>query len=202
MHLTSRPHPDRIRLFQSNWMERTTLTPFPVFLTVWLLLIAALGWFASRHLPLPTVALFALAGLVLWPMVEYAAHRYVFHFEPTSDRGRRMVFMIHMNHHIDPGDPLRGLMPLTVSLPLALLFWAMFRLCLGPSGDAMLLGFVAGYVTYDTVHWACHQLPMRGRLAARLKRHHLRHHHAGQKANYAITAIFLDPLFRSGLKRR
>ncbi len=183
-------------------MELTTLTPFPLFLPVWLLVLAAVATMAERSVGALPLLLAALAGLLFWTLFEYAAHRFVFHLELRSDWGRRLVFLLHENHHQDPADPLRSIMPLTVSLPLGAVTWGMFALAFGATGHAMFLGFALGYVGYDTVHWACHQRPMRGPIAARLKRHHLRHHYAGQDANYAITAIFWDWVFGSGLTRR
>jgi sterol desaturase/sphingolipid hydroxylase (fatty acid hydroxylase superfamily) len=45
------------------------------------------------------------------------------------------------------------------------------------------------------VHYACHQLPMRGAVARRLRNHHMRHHYARRDGNYAITGVIWDRLF-------
>ncbi len=183
-------------------MELTTLTPFPLFLPVWLLVLAVVAVVAERAVGVAPLLLAAAAGLLSWTLFEYLGHRFVFHLELRSGWGRRLVFLLHQNHHQDPTDPLRSLMPLTVSLPLGAAIWGASLLVWGGAGHAFFLGFASGYGGYDTVHWACHQLPMRGPVGARLKRHHLRHHYAGQDANYAITAIFWDRVFGSGLTRR
>jgi hypothetical protein len=62
----------------------------------------------------------------------------------------------------------------------------------GPAGTVIFLGFCIGYIIYDCVHYACHQLPMRGPVLRQLRRHHLCHHHGREEGNYAITAIFLE----------
>jgi len=201
---TGRPksaHATRIRLFRNPVLERLTLTPFPLFLSVWLVVLTILLAVALRHEGAAATAGLALAGFVVWPFFEYAAHRYVFHWRPRSQAGRKLVFLLHGNHHDDPADPLRSLMPVHVSLLLGLAIGTPLILGLRGAGAALFLGFASGYVLYDAVHWACHQRPMRGPLAARLKRHHLRHHYAGREANFAITAIFLDRIFGSGLTR-
>ena len=199
---TGPSRPFRVRLFRNRWMELTTLTPFPLFLPVWLLVLAGVAAVAVRAVTPVPLLLAVAAGLLSWTLFEYAAHRFLFHLELRSGWGRRLVFLLHENHHQDPADPLRSIMPLTVSLPLAAVIWGLALLVFGGLGHALFLGFAFGYVGYDTVHWACHQLPMRSPVAARLKRHHLRHHHVGQDANYAITAIFWDRVFGSGLTRR
>jgi sterol desaturase/sphingolipid hydroxylase (fatty acid hydroxylase superfamily) len=38
-------------------------------------------------------------------------------------------------------------------------------------------------------------MPMRGPVLRQMRRHHLRHHHAREEGNYAITAIFWDWVF-------
>jgi sterol desaturase/sphingolipid hydroxylase (fatty acid hydroxylase superfamily) len=45
---------------------------------------------------------------------------------------------------------------------------------------------------------------MRSPVLRHLRRHHIRHHHAKQEGNYAITATFWDRLFRTEIpaKRR
>jgi sterol desaturase/sphingolipid hydroxylase (fatty acid hydroxylase superfamily) len=202
MVFPARPHPSRVRLFQNRWMEITTLTPLSVFVLTWMVVLAVVAVVAARHVaPVPLV-ICAVVGLALWTLFEYAGHRFLFHLDLKSAWGQRLIFLMHENHHADPADPLRSIMPLTVSLPLGAAIWGLALLICGSLGHAVFLGFGLGYVFYDTLHWACHQMPMRGALGTKLKRHHLRHHHAGQDANYAITAIFLDRLFGTGLKRR
>ena len=58
---------------------------------------------------------------------EYLLHRFVFHLEPDSRWGRRLHFIIHGVHHDFPHDPMRLVMPPSVSIPLAIAFWFGFR---------------------------------------------------------------------------
>jgi sterol desaturase/sphingolipid hydroxylase (fatty acid hydroxylase superfamily) len=70
-----------------------------------------------------------------------------------------------------------------------------FLLAFGAAGSLPFFGFMVGYVAYDGVHHTCHHFAMRGPVFRALKRHHLRHHHAKQNGNFAITAIFWDRIF-------
>jgi dihydroceramide fatty acyl 2-hydroxylase len=197
--------PQRIRLFKSERLEKLTLISPRTFALSWGILLPVIAWagWGSAD-PLRALGLVA-AGLFAWTLFEYAMHRYLFHLDSTIPVVRWMVFLIHGNHHADPGDPLRGLMPLPVSVSVGLLVWVGCEAALGMAGTWAFLGFMTGYVIYDSVHFACHQFPMRGRLGAALKRHHMRHHHIDQNGNYAISAIVWDRVFRSritSLKRR
>jgi sterol desaturase/sphingolipid hydroxylase (fatty acid hydroxylase superfamily) len=167
------------------------------FAVSWALLlpmIAWIGWDSAK--PAHAVALIA-AGLFAWTLFEYAMHRFPFHFVSEQSVVSRLVFMMHGNHHEDPNDAMRNLMPLLVSIPIAALVWTGCLALLGAPGTWLFLGWITGYVIYDTVHYACHQWPMRGPLGSALKRHHMRHHYIDETGNYAISAIFWDRVFGS-----
>lgn len=194
--------PPRIRLFQSRWLERLTVISAPAFIMLWALGLPGIAWCAwGAAAPPLAVALFVL-GALLWTLTEYALHRFLFHWEPASALLHRIVFVMHGNHHAMPNDPLRNLMPPIVSLPVGGAIWLAMLAVLGPAGSWLMLGFMTGYVGYDLLHYACHQWPMKGRLARALKAHHMQHHHLHEPGNYAITTIFWDRLFRTRINRR
>ncbi|WP_255406246.1 sterol desaturase family protein [Novosphingobium sp. CF614] len=138
-------------------------------------------------------------GMLVWTVFEYALHRFLFHMKLDSAAGKQLLFLIHGNHHADPGDRYRNMMPLVVSVTLGGLCWAGFVALAGRPGSLLFLGFGLGYVIYDTIHYACHQWPMRGPVLKQLKRHHLRHHYARTDGNYSISAIFWDRLLGTGI---
>lgn len=185
----------RIRLFRNDLLERLTLVSPPAFALTWAVFLALAlyaGWGATS---LSVSIMLVLLGVLIWTLFEYAMHRFIFHLKPTSAVGRWLIFLTHGNHHAAPGDRYRNIMPPIVSLVLSGAIWWAFWMLLGPTGSVLYLGFGIGYVVYDAIHFACHQLPMRGPILRQLRRHHIRHHHAKQEGNYAITAIFWDRLF-------
>ncbi len=189
--------PQRIRLFKSERLEKLTLMSPRVFAATWglfLPLIVWVGWGSAG--PMAALVLFA-GGLLFWTLFEYALHRYLFHLEVDHRIAKWLVFVIHGNHHANPGDPLRDLMPLSVSLPVSAIVWSSCAALFGAAGTWIFFGWIVGYVTYDAIHYACHHGEMRGRLGSALKRHHMRHHHVDDTSNYAITAIFWDRVFGS-----
>ena len=94
----------------------------------------------------------------------------IFHFEPEEGFGARLHWMIHGVHHDHPNDPLRLVMPPAASVPLALVFYALFWLVLGADrATAFGAGFLAGYLAYDMIHYHLHHHTPRtrvGQLAA------------------------------------
>lgn len=191
------PNLQRARLFKSARLDKLTLMSPRTFVVSWTLLlpaIASVGWGATTAWQ--GVGLVA-AGLLVWTLFEYAMHRYPFHFATRQPLLRRMVFLMHGNHHERPNDPMRNLMPLVVSLPISALAWTISLALVGHAGTWLFLGWMTGYVIYDLLHYACHQRPMRNRLGIALKSHHMRHHHFDETGNYAISAIFWDRVFGS-----
>lgn len=191
-------HP-RLRLFRHRWLEALTVMPPRLFVVLWAALLMIV--FVASLGRVGIAAWFGLvaAGLLTWSLFEYVMHRYLFHLALPTAWGRWFVFLMHGNHHEDPDDPWRSIMPPIVSVTWSGAIWAGMALALGGAGTVLFLGFVVGYVTYDAVHFACHRLPVRGRLMRLLRRHHLRHHHGREDGNYAITAIFWDHVFGSYL---
>ncbi|MCJ2184884.1 sterol desaturase family protein [Novosphingobium sp. 1949] len=169
---------------------------FAVIWAVLLPLIALAGWGSVGPV---AGALATIGGLLFWFVFEYAMHRYLFHWQARWAPVRWVVFLIHGNHHEDPNDPMRNLMPPVLSVPIALAVWAAFYALCGPAGTWAFLGFMIGYVLYDLIHFACHQWPMKGAFGQALKRHHMRHHYVDPEKNFAITAIGLDRVFGSAV---
>lgn len=186
---------DRLRLFRNPWLERLTVISLGAFAALWALLLPAIALVGIATAATLWAVPLVLAGLIVWTLTEYALHRYVFHFEPNSPLLKQVIFVIHENHHKDPDDILRNLMPPIVSIPVGLVVWALSLWALGAQGTWFLLGFMTGYVAYDLVHFATHRLPMKGRIARMLKTHHMRHHHLKVEGNYAITGMIWDRIF-------
>jgi sterol desaturase/sphingolipid hydroxylase (fatty acid hydroxylase superfamily) len=149
------------------------------------------------------IGVFAL-GTVAWSLGEYVLHRFVFHFEPDSRWGRRLHFIIHGVHHDFPHDPMRLVMPPSVSIPLAIGFWFLFRAVLGPAWALpAFAGFLVGYLIYDMSHYHMHHHRSKNRLSLALRRYHYRHHFQQSDRGFGVTTPLWDRVFRtSPLVRR
>jgi sterol desaturase/sphingolipid hydroxylase (fatty acid hydroxylase superfamily) len=174
-----------------------------------LLYLPVIGYLLIRavsheHLSGAAVAgVFAL-GVVAWSLTEYLLHRFVFHLEPDSRWGRRLHFIIHGVHHDFPHDPMRLVMPPSVSIPLAIGFWFLFRAVLGPEWALpAFAGFLLGYLVYDMSHYHMHHHRSKNRLSLALRRYHYRHHFQQSDRGYGVTTPLWDRVFRtSPLVRR
>src|SRR5919202_1903074 len=153
-------------MFESDLLDRLSrvhpMVPPLIFgpAIVALLVVGARG----EPTTLEVIGLF-IGGYVFWTLTEYWLHRLVFHFEPEEGIGARLHWIIHGVHHEHPNDQLRLVMPPSVSVPLAFLFYLGFVLVLG-AGRATAFGggFLAGYLVYDLIHYALHHHVPKSRL--------------------------------------
>lgn len=190
-------HSQQIRLFQNDWVEKLTVITPTSFLLTWATILTFIGWRAWGTAAAPTAVLLGILGFLGWGFFEYATHRYVFHWQPRSETLKRFVFIMHGNHHADPNDPLRNLMPPIAGIPINCAVWLILLALFGSTANCVFFGFVVGYVGYDMLHYACHQWPMKSRVGMMFKRHHMRHHHGAQDGNYAISTLFFDRIFHT-----
>jgi sterol desaturase/sphingolipid hydroxylase (fatty acid hydroxylase superfamily) len=190
-------------MFKSGLLDRFTrvhhLVPVVIFLPAIVLLFATgvgrVGLLASLA--------YAVGGYALWTLAEYWIHRVIFHFEPEEGFGARLHWMVHGVHHDHPNDPLRLVMPPAASVPLALLFYALFWLVLGADrAFAFGAGFLAGYLAYDMIHYHLHHHTPRTRAGRWLRELHMRHHFQDDERGFGISAPYWDRVFGTMHVRR
>jgi len=185
------------RFFDNGFIEFFShvhpVTPLVIFLPVIsFLLYLALG---PRGLSLgATAGLFAL-GVLIWTLVEYTMHRWVFHYEPRSRWGKQLHFLLHGVHHDYPKDASRLVMPPIVSIPLALFFCGLFFVVFGRVAPAAFAGFLCGYLFYDMVHYATHHFSMKRGMWLWLKKCHMRHHYDDDHVGYGVSSPLWDYVF-------
>jgi dihydroceramide fatty acyl 2-hydroxylase len=145
---------------------------------------------------------FAVGGYVFWTLTEYWMHRVVFHFEPEDGIGAKLHWIIHGVHHDHPNDRMRLVMPPSVSVPLALLFLALFWVVLGSVwAPAFGAGFLAGYLIYDMTHYHVHHHKPRTRAGRRLRELHMRHHFQDDTRGFGVSAPWWDFVFGTAPRR-
>jgi dihydroceramide fatty acyl 2-hydroxylase len=190
-------------MFKSGVLDRFTRVHHLVPVVIFLPAIVILFVLGVDRLGLLSALAFAFGGYLFWTLAEYWIHRVIFHFEPEQGIGARMHWMIHGVHHDHPNDPLRLVMPPAASIPLALVFYALFVLVLGSErAFAFGAGFLAGYLFYDMVHYHLHHHTPRTRLGKWLRELHMRHHFQDDERGFGISAPYWDRVFGTMHVRR
>jgi len=193
---------ETVRMFESDFMEFFSrvhpVIPLALYLPVVGYMLYVSLW--RRHLPFVGVAALFLLGVLLWTLIEYLIHRYIFHYEPKTRWGKQLHFVIHGVHHDYPNDARRLVMPPVISIPLAFLFFGLFFLIFGSLAPAVFAGLVFGYLCYDMLHYATHHLAMKRGVWLWLKQYHLRHHFKDDHVGYGISSPLWDYIFRTTRK--
>jgi len=183
-------------MFETRWLEMLSRVHPSVPLILYVPTI--IGMLAIGFLD--GVGAMAIAwivgGYLVWTLTEYWLHRLVFHFEPDHGIGARLHWIIHGVHHDHPNDPMRLVMPPSVSVPLAALFVFVFYLIIGspgylPFGSA----FIAGYLGYDMLHYHVHHHSPTTALGRKMRELHMRHHFQDHQRGYGVSAPFWDHVF-------
>jgi dihydroceramide fatty acyl 2-hydroxylase len=190
-------------MFKSGLLDRFTRVHHLVPVVLFVPAIVVLFGFGVDRVGVWAALAYAIGGYALWTLAEYWIHRVIFHFEPEQGFGARLHWMIHGVHHDHPNDPLRLVMPPAASVPLALLFYALFWLVLGADrAFAFGAGFLAGYLIYDMVHYHLHHHTPRTRFGRWLRELHMRHHFQDDERGFGISAPYWDRVFGTMHVRR
>ena len=109
------------RLFKNQYLEYLTKTHPLVIWGMYIPILAFMLYFSASTLAFNALQLILsfLGGMFFWSLFEYAIHRYGFHFFAESERAKKIVYIIHANHHEFPRDKERLFMPPVPSLLLA-----------------------------------------------------------------------------------
>ena len=189
-----------LKLFENPILERLSHVHPATPALVWIPVIAFLTYRSFGIHQMGAFEAFGIAvlGILAWSLFEYSMHRFIFHWKPESAWGKRFIFIMHGNHHDDPQDPSRLVMPpaagILIALPLFFLFRAVFGLSLG---EWFFATFMLGYLCYDYTHFAVHFFRPRTGLGRWIKRYHMHHHFSTPEARWGVSSPLWDYVFGS-----
>jgi len=134
-------------------------------------------------------------GVMLWTLIEYLMHRFVFHLTPRNRLGVLFAYLIHGVHHAFPEDRRRWLMPPIVTVPVATVLFFVLRLLVGTASPPIFAGALFGYLVYDLLHYASHAGALGGRVPRYLRQHHLTHHYRLPETRFGVSSPLWDRVF-------
>jgi sterol desaturase/sphingolipid hydroxylase (fatty acid hydroxylase superfamily) len=192
---------ETVRMFESDFIEFFSrvhpVTPLLLYMPVVGYMLYVSLW--QRKLSILTVTGLFLVGVLLWTLLEYLIHRYIFHYEPRTRLGKRLHYIIHGVHHDYPNDARRLVMPPSISIPLAFFFYGLSANFRTP-GTACIcrIGFRLRLLRHAPLCDA--PFPMKRGLWLWLKQYHLRHHYKDDQVGYGISSPLWDYVFRTTRK--
>jgi sterol desaturase/sphingolipid hydroxylase (fatty acid hydroxylase superfamily) len=185
------------QLFKNSYLEYLTKTHPLVIWGMYLPIIILLPIYCVIRLQFATnfiVGIFAL-GIIFWTLTEYVLHRFLFHHHPKSERGKRINYVLHGNHHEYPRDRKRLFMPAAPSLIIASAFLLIFYICMRHYAFAFFPGFMLGYLIYGSMHYAIHAWNPPFKWMKPLWRNHHLHHYKHSNQGFGVSSTLWDRLF-------
>ncbi len=138
--------------------------------------------------------IFAVAGVVLWTLLEYMIHRFLGH----QNKGKHIIKKEHqINNYVSNYFAPKN----------KKLFWASFlfvflTISIGlvftlEMGVFFSFGFAGMYFLYEITHRRYHIKEPLIRYGLRMRKHHFFHHFGNPSLNHGVTTAFWDRVFRT-----
>ncbi|KAJ7560518.1 hypothetical protein O6H91_04G133500 [Diphasiastrum complanatum] len=187
------------RFFQSDVAELLTTTKWWIIPIVWLPFVF---WMESTAVKAGYSFLFLiflmLSGALVWTLLEYLIHRFLFHMKTRSYWANTLHYLLHGFHHKHPMDGSRLVFPPAFTAVFVLLIWFTADLIATYTfKSAMFGGGLFAYVIYDLTHYYLHFGVASNNYSRYLKRYHLNHHFKVQTDAFGITSTLWDWTFET-----
>jgi sterol desaturase/sphingolipid hydroxylase (fatty acid hydroxylase superfamily) len=202
MHFEKIHNKGQAQLFKNQYLEYLTKTHPLVIWGMYLPLIGLMLYFSVSTLSftISLTAMIFVAGMIFWSLFEYTIHRFVFHFFAESERAKKIVYVIHGNHHEYPRDKERLFMPAVPSLLIASTIFTLMYGVAFLSGStsfvfAFFPGFLMGYLIYGSMHYAIHAWNPPFKWMKPLWRNHHLHHYKNTELGFGVSSTLWDHIF-------
>lgn len=185
------------QLFKNPMLEMLTKTHPLVIWGMYIPVITIMLYHSIFNLEFQSgnAFLIFLGGAFFWSLFEYIAHRFLFHWEPTTDRSKKIVYILHGNHHHYPRDKQRLFMPAAPSLIIASVLFGLMYLALQEKAFMFFPGFIIGYLIYGTMHYAIHAWNPPFKWMKPLWRNHHLHHYKNERHGFGVSSTLWDHVF-------
>ena len=185
------------QLFKNQYLEYLTKTHPLVIWGMYTPILIFLPYYSINNLNFTglQVLLTFLSGIIFWSFMEYVLHRFLFHYHPESEKGKRINYVLHGNHHEYPRDKERLFMPAVPSLIIAAAFFVFFFLVLGNIAFPFFPGFMLGYLLYGSMHYGIHAMSPPFKWMKGLWRNHHLHHYKNTDMGFGVSSTLWDHAF-------
>ena len=185
------------QLFKNQYLEMLTKTHPLVIWGIYLPMVIGFPLYAVDRFGFDgiRITLIFLTGMLFWTLFEYIMHRYIFHWVAESERAKKIVYVMHGNHHHFPRDRERLFMPPVPSIILASIIFLSLDLVMGQNVFVFFPGFLLGYLMYGSMHFAIHAWNPPFKWMKPLWRNHHLHHYKDEHKGFGVSTTIWDRVF-------
>jgi len=166
------------QLFRNQYLEMLTKTHPLVIWGIYFPVIIYFLYYSNTHLDFSIIriALTFISGICFWTFFEYIMHRFIFHFIAESERSRKIIYVMHGNHHEYPRDKERLFMPPVPSIILSSTVFMLMYAFIQKNTFMFFPGFM--------LKW----------LKPLWRNHHL-HHYKNEHQGFGVSTTIWDRVF-------
>jgi len=185
------------RLFENPYLEALTKSHPLVIWGIYIPIMGFLLYYASHSFGYSTSRIFLtwVTGIFSWTLFEYFTHRFIFHHLPSGEKGKKITYILHGNHHHFPRDRQRLFMPPLPSLIISSSLFGLMYLAMGKHAFVFFPGFLLGYLMYGSMHYAIHAWNPPFKFMKPLWRNHHLHHYKDEQRGFGVSTTFWDRVF-------
>ncbi len=186
-------------LFKNPVLEKLSRTHIAIPVSIFFLSsVFLIYWAVSQGLlsGVSIVTIFVI-GLLIFTLVEYLVHRYLFHMITDTDFKEKLQYYAHGVHHDFPRDKTRLAMPPLLSITIVAVLFVVFQLLMGNIVFAFLPGFITGYAAYLCVHYVVHAYQPPKNFLRVLWINHGIHHYKDPERAFGVSSPLWDYIFRT-----
>lgn len=180
--------------FSHPWAPTLTFGPLALLFALLSFDIQTRSWLSAGSL--------ILGGVLVWTLIEYVLHRFVFHLVQVKEPWKTIASGLHMAHHRDTETKDLIIAPPVVSLLFSIPIFLILLACTQSVSAALMMhaGVLFGYIAYEWCHYGAHQYNAKSGVAKYLKRYHLQHHFKHPNGSFGVTTPMWDYVFGSTYK--
>ena len=185
------------QLFKNRYLEYLTKThPFVIW-SLYLPLIIYLVWYtaAKAGFDARKIILLFSGGLFFWTFFEYIMHRFIFHWAGESKEVKKIIYVMHGNHHEFPRDRERLFMPPIPSIIISSIIFLIMTGIMGKIAYVFFPGFILGYLLYGSMHYAIHAGKPPYKWLKPLWQNHYLHHYKNDGKGFGVSTTLWDNVF-------
>ena len=188
---------NQIKLFKSSFLNRLIFTNslFAVSVYFFIALTITVYGFFRVEIALSRGLLLVLAGLLIFSLVEYFTHRFLYHSDEDYAENKNWQYLVHGIHHVYPKE--HGLLALPIPFALAInaVLFFLFSIVVGNDIYFLFPGFLSGYATQLYIHYLVHTRKPPKNIFRFFWKHHMLHHYSSEKEAFGVITPLWDMVF-------
>lgn len=188
---------ETVRLFNNPFLERLSHVQPLTLLYLYTPFISYFSYLSISHFGWSIFMLEFIFGILLWTLLEYLIHRFIFHYDGKNNHIKKFSSLVHGTHHAYPNDFTRLVSPPLILIPFLALLSISYFLIFGKHFLSIFTGTFLGYLFYDFIHYSLHRFNHKNRIFKYLKRYHFTHHYFDGNNFFGVSTPLWDRILRT-----